>query len=442
MTTLHDRLADLADEAPTALPAPGLWDRGRRYHRRRRAGTLAVVGAAVVVLATLGGVSWQRSAPQPAPATGSVGLPDRVWTPSPWLPDTDAPGRLVAITTAARGAWTGMQDGVAGISATTGEYAFLDLPDAELEPGIGEPVLSPDGRQVAYWLTGETTGSPNSASGPVTGVGVLDTETGRVTRHWISTPHGLSADILAWADARTVVFEAGQYDGGDDDSAMARDSGKVGSVWTWSPGSEPQPLLGVPPGASFEGAAHGRVVLDPRSSPPGRPHQIVEVVDPNRSRFVDYPDPSSRLGSLNFVAPDASGHRLAVVPGSRNPNYVVAGAVGELRRVPNSDDTWGVVDWLDSDTIVTLRRTRDRAMEGSALYRVSVSTGESHELVRFPASSYGGGWKFATDLLGAPSVHADEPPRPLDPRWVAGLSLFTVLSAGLWLLAWRRRVQP
>ena len=37
MTTLHDRLADLArDQAPTAPPAPELWVRGRRYHRRRR----------------------------------------------------------------------------------------------------------------------------------------------------------------------------------------------------------------------------------------------------------------------------------------------------------------------------------------------------------------------------------------------------------------------
>ena len=213
MTTLHDRLADLADEAPASLPDPGLWDRGRRYHRRRRAGTLAVLGVAVLVLALLGGIGRHRAAPPVQPATGSVGLPDRVWNPSPWLPTTDRPGQLIAVTGAQRGSWTGMHPGVVGISATTGEYAFLDLPDAELD--VSEtPVLSPDGRRVAYWLTGETAGTPNTSRGPITGVAVLDTGTGDVSRHWIRTAHGLMPDFLAWADDETVVFSAGQIVGG------------------------------------------------------------------------------------------------------------------------------------------------------------------------------------------------------------------------------------
>ena len=130
------------------------------------------------------------------------------------------------------------------------------------------------------------------------------------------------------------------------------------------------------------------------------------------------------------------------MPGNRNPNRVQAGPVDDLRFVPNTRGTWGVLDWLDSDTIVTLRRARDRAEMGSALYRVSVSTGESRELVRFPALTYGGGWQFATDLLDAPSVHAEAPPRPLDPRWMTGLAVATVVAAAGGVVLWRRRVRP
>ena len=49
MDTLHDRLADLAEDAPTGgAPAAELWARGKRAHRLRVAGlaaALLVVGA-------------------------------------------------------------------------------------------------------------------------------------------------------------------------------------------------------------------------------------------------------------------------------------------------------------------------------------------------------------------------------------------------------------
>jgi hypothetical protein len=38
MTTLHDRLVDLAEVAPEALPAPGLWDRDRDRESQARDG--------------------------------------------------------------------------------------------------------------------------------------------------------------------------------------------------------------------------------------------------------------------------------------------------------------------------------------------------------------------------------------------------------------------
>ncbi|WP_395695330.1 hypothetical protein [Nocardioides sp.] len=438
MTTLHDRLADLADDAPPGGPAPDLWDRGIRFRRRRRVGTAAILATAAVLIAAVAGVDWHRSAPEPLPAGGPVGLPDRVWTPSPWLPSTSRPGRLVAVTTTARGTWTGTEPGVAGVSATTGRYAFVDLPDAVLESGVGDVELSPDGRHLAYWLTGPTTGSPNSDSGPITGVGVYDTTSGELTRHWITTVHGLAPDFLAWADADTIVYSAGQFRGGDDDSLMDQSSSSHGIVTAWDPGGEPQPVLGVEPGADLEAAAYGRILVQDLSADPHRDQLLVDLHEASASRVVSFPRPGGTVGHLHAVALDASGRRLALVLGNRNPNWVHAGPFGAQRKVPTQQRAFGVVTWVAPDSIVTLTR---HGWENSALNRVAVTTGRSQRLVLLPGVS-GGGWQFATDLLGAPSVEATPPPTPMDPRLTTGLVAGVIVAAAGALVVWRRRARP
>ncbi|GAA4720219.1 hypothetical protein [Nocardioides conyzicola] len=439
MTTLHDRLTDLAEEAPAGGPVPDLWERGRRVHLVRRAGTLGIVAAAVLLLAVIVGVDWQRSAPEPTPARGTVGLPDRVWAPSPWLPSTDRPGQLVALSSADKGTWTGAHSAVVGISASSGEYAFVDLPGAELENGGAE--LAPDGQHIAYWLRGTTTGTPLSESGPITGVAVYDLRTGDVAQHWITTPHGLSPEFLTWADTSTVVFSAGQIRGGDDASGMDQSSASFGPVAAWSVGGEPRPVAGVEPGFHLEGAGHGRILVGTFSDRPSRGHLMVDVADPTGARFIEVPDSSGAIGSLHYVSPDASGRRIALVPGNSNPHQVYAGVAGDLTKVPRSGQTFGVVDWIDPDTIVTLRRVKGPFDGKSALYRVSISTGTARELVRFPVDTYGGSWQFATDLLDAPSVEAVEPPSPVDPRATATLSVLVCLAAAIALVLWRRRVR-
>lgn len=440
MTALHDRLAELAGDAPPGGPVPDLWERGRSYHRRQRVGTLAIAAMAVVLLATIAGLDWQRSAPQPAPAGGQVGLPDQVWTPGAWLPSTDRPGRLAAVTGAQQGTWTGERSAVVGVSAATGGYAFLDLPDVDLEHG--GVALAPDGSHLAYWLTGRTRDTPNSASGPITGVAVFDAETGGTTRHWIPTDHGLQPDFLAWADSDTVVFSAGQIRGGDDDSDMDQASSSFGTVTSWPLGGEPQPVPGVGAGASLLGAGHGRILLDDRSSEGGRGYPLLDLADPGKVRYLDFRRSSITVGTLHSAAMDASGRRVASVPGNRNPSTVHAGPSGRTTPVPGTGSTFGVVDWLDARTIVTLRRTDRSRSAGSGLYRVALGTGESEQLVRLPAEPHGGAWQFATDLLGAPSVDATEPPSPIDPRVTAGLATGVLLGAGAALVLWRRRVRP
>ncbi|MEP9365377.1 hypothetical protein ABLE68_20590 [Nocardioides sp. CN2-186] len=431
MTTLHDRLADLAGEAPAAVPDPGLWDRGRRYHRRRRAGTVVIAAAAAVLLATIATVDWQRSAPTPVPAEGPAGLPNRMWAPGPWLPSTETPGQLVAITSADRGSWTGSHAGTVGVSATSGDYAFVDLPDADLE--YADVDLAPDGRHVAYWLTGPTTGTPNTADGPIAGVAVYDLVTGEVTRHWIDTAHGLRPDFLTWADAATVVFSAGQIVGGDDASDMDRSSSRFGTVTAWRLGAAPVAVPGVPAGASLMGAAHGRILMN---------HRLVALDESERARRISYPAVSGAFGSMHFIGLGPSGDEIAAVFGNRSPNDVMAGPAADLRVVSGTHGSFGVVDWLDPDAIVTLQRIGGWRTGKTALVKHSLTGGETQELVRFPTDSLGGGWQFATDLLSSPSVDAERPASPMDPRLAAGLAAAVCLAAAAGLLIWRRRVRP
>ena len=62
---------------------------------------------------------------------------------------------------------------------TTGEYRILDRPHVDSD-GVDD-ALAPDGRQIAYWTTGDTQGSPYTEAGsPIVGVAVCDTSTGDV----------------------------------------------------------------------------------------------------------------------------------------------------------------------------------------------------------------------------------------------------------------------
>ena len=364
-------------------------------------------------------------------------------------------GRLVAVVSAERGGWTGKDPGLVGISAATGEYRFLDLPDAVLAPSSSVvPALSPDGRHLAYWLTGATDGSANTGGGsPVVGVGLYDTATGDVRRHLIPTEHGLGPEVLAWADESTLVFSAGQIIGGPEDSETDQSSERDGVLSAWRlDTASPEPLpVGNLDGYDVESAGQGRLLL--REDNGGHLALALDDPDPGRHFVI------TRETSTDPVL-DATGKRVAVVfGGSRqpgvsglNPNAVLAGPlasrgpgqpeVAELERVPHSGPTFRVVAWMDDSDVAVVRVVRRPVNDSFNLYRLSVATGAGKQLVRLPQDGFGNTTQFATDLLDAPSVHAEKPQSPLDPRVVAGLALATA-GVTLWaLIRWRRRVQP
>lgn len=441
------RLADLGEDGlrGTGLASPAeMWERGLRYRRRRRRGTAVVVAATVLALGgLLSLVEVQRPDPAPvAPAESSPALPDRTWEPSPWLPGTDdlgPPGPLAMVIEADRGGWPGGHRGLVGVSAATGEYRFLDLPDRATDGGGF--ALSPDGRRVAYWATGETAGTPHTLEGPggpAVGAAVYDTTTGEVSRLDIPTRHGLSTENPLWVGGRLVLSSL-QWRAGHDGDEMLQGSANRPETRIWDPTTGDVESLGDAVDAGWA-TASGELLL----ASVGSGHVLADLgtrpVTLGRLRF-------DRPSSSRAVV-DAGGRRIALVPGNRSPGPLSAGLALEgrvsLSRVPGRADVRQPLAWIDDSTVgVTLLDTRTRSGPAFRLAVIDTVDGSRRVVTELagPVSGLWGQW-VATDLLGQPTRAGVEPPRPWDPRVTTGSGVL-LLGGGVGAVVWwRRRVEP
>jgi hypothetical protein len=432
MTTLHDRLADLAEDAPPARPAPELWDRGLRYRRRRRARTAVVLAVAVVALLILGSATWLRSpaAVNPRPADSPAALPDRLFAPSGWLPDTDGHplGRIAAVVRADRGSWTTLRNPQpVGVSATTGEYRFLHLP--RLAANLDHAwALSPDGRYVAYlYADGDLAGSQYA-----TGLALYDAETGGTRFHALPGAHGIQlgpAGNLTWAGDDTAVMAY---------SATLNPRNELGLVMqpllVWNVHVEAPTVLADTGRVAFvRGAGPGFAVVQSRHR-----FNVVDTTIGAVIRDIQATHPGSQWSF------DPTAGRFAFVAGQRGGPVTVAtfardpAAPPAYTDVPDSAGILEVQRWVDDDHLSVLLGGdgRDRAV-GS----VDVATGARSSQVSFDADLVDD-VQLATDLLASPTVPGLEPAHPLDPRLVAAGGLAIVLAAGWVLILWRRRVRP
>lgn len=202
---LRDRLADLAEDAPTTVgTGRDLWRQGVRRRRRR---TAAGVGVAATVVALVGVGLPDVRTPEPAPADSSFSelhLPRTVYAPDPWTEGTaeaGPPGPLAAIGYAQRNLAEGVLDvrevfTLFGVSAVDGRTVFLDLPAStdgtgSTRLGYGVSSLSPDGTKIGYVRYEEGPGrdgelgrdpfTDETEQVHVVGWNVYDTLTGEVT---------------------------------------------------------------------------------------------------------------------------------------------------------------------------------------------------------------------------------------------------------------------
>jgi len=433
-TDLRALLDDLTDDVGGMVPPRDLWTRGRTFRRRRLAGYAVIAVIAGLLGSLLVGVSW-TSHRQLSPADrpkGGVGVPDRVYQLGGWQGSL-APGTpLLAVASTERPGWWGTSGAIAGLSAETGQYGYLALPDFFDE----QVALAPDGRRVAYWTKGPRVGDDTDT---ISGVAVYDALSGAVDRVRLTSRKGAVPGILGWTDEDTLVISHGGLVTVDDPRIGELVRGATPLVWHVTEG-DPRPSPWLAPG-SVEGVEGGRVLVEEGV--------LVDLESGQRVEGELYGNGSGIGPWQNHLA--VRGDRFAVPGGgdlpSRSPNKVVVGRLtvegqpSQVRVVPHSARTFQVVSWLDDRTIAVVRRTFTRIDITTQLEAIDLRTGQSRLMAELGGLE-GTGWVWADDLLTAPSVPGVEPPTPMDPR--AALVLWLLLAAGTVVLvvAWRRRVRP
>lgn len=447
-TDVAARLERLAAHAPApGIDADAVWSRGRRRHAR----TWLVMAACAVVLAGLG--SWAvppvlRIAAEPVAVTAldaGLVLPDVLRQPGPWEPSFPAaPGPLSAIGYGYSSGW--FSDGTPfwGVSATTGESRFLDLPGASTDIER-MPVLSEDGTRLAYWITGEVPDPVPGRAGeateaPIVGVAVLDLRTGTTTRWRRDTPRGMATDGLAWSGS--VLW----WSGGDwDDSTTVVNGGSYEVVTrTWDLATDERAEVGSGPGRYLVGldaavpAPSGFAVLEGRRvlQVTGTDVVLMGRTDPYLrdqawSRPAVSPDGSYLAG---IEEPERStttdgAQRLLVgrVAGPGDDGTVDLQPVGDV-------EAQAVLGWRSPSEVVVLTTDDVRTRTAEV---VDVTTGEVRPLVDL------------SDPMNLPHVTADawageivpapDAPFAPDPKKLGGWLLLATLAALLLAHAARGR---
>jgi hypothetical protein len=425
MPTLHDRFTDLAEDAPAGPTPAGIWVEGRRRARSRRVGTALIATVALVALVGVGGLAVHRAqAPTYAGQSGTApALPTVLHDPSGWLPvDDKPPGQLSMVVPSHRLHLIGYSWGVVGVSATTGAFGFLDLPDY-----AGSGPLSPDGMHVVY-----DTGSGPRHHQVLDGIAVYDTVTGQVDSWRPQAGSHLDVEDVAWESNDTLTFRVHAHG-----HAQAYE-------WRFGYGA-PRPL---------------RVTLGPLAGTAGSAG--LYGAGAHRYQYLGGPDgPSTvvRLEGQGSRAParvsvSESGHRVAAAHLGNHRSQLYVGRTAPEGRptflhAVHADLHWPwIVGWSDERHLVVVDQVspRDRPGEGDnegqfALTRVDVRTGRIQRITAL-GSHWGPSVDYAASLLGGSPRDFPPPPEPWGLRIEFGLVAGVLLVAGSGLVLWRRRARP
>jgi hypothetical protein len=430
MTTLRDRLADLAEDAPAGSRPPDHWRAGRRRARRLRiatAGTVLVAAALVGIGSSLV-VTRVQAGPEPAGSGTKTVLPDRFFEPSSRLPVAHhPPGQLIAASPWYRESWTRWTGwntyGVMAISATTQAYSFLELPGWLQDNGTNSSwALSPDGRHIAYWYQDDPD-VDQSLSGNAQGLAIYDTESGELVRHDFDSAYGVQPVPLAWA-GRAVLTQRLDI---DKDPSVARrvgsvavdvDSGELSQV------SDPHQLLDKLVGSALPDgtlALGGGMQWFPLRG-------VSDLTGPALTRA----DIGQHEIAANMASLSPGGQWLALGGDvAERPNQTVSGlragrvlpGVTKLAAVPGWTRDYAIpLGWRDDHTLV---------VESQAGLTTVDLTADNIEPIAALDLRLNVTLSFASDLLDSPVVRAKEPPRPWKPQVV-----FLVAAVPTGLLLW------
>jgi hypothetical protein len=438
MVELGTALRELASEVEASPEVDGsdLWSRGRARVRRRRVVGAGVVSALVVVVTLAGLLVPAPVVVMPAGAPHGPAVPENVYVPSRWLAGTadEGPlGQLAVLGSAARGDGAG----VYGVSATTGEYRFLDLPGQVRGTDVA---MSPDGRRIAYWITGPTSGTAYPSElyeGVVGGLALYDTVDGSVRRAFLRTDHGLEPFAPIWLGAHTVAVEewrrtsktaarrAATYLWNVEDASPRLD-GDSGALSLLQPNRDGSFLRSRGNGLRFDTVT----VADAR----------VSVVPGQTMVLPAQATPQTAIDETVYTQVSRSGDLVAVVPNGTaaysNPLMVgTVGADGQVAALAFVARVQSVqlLGWRDDHTVLVTGKPRggDYGMLSADLRARTVQRVGSVE---------GALLSTATDLLSAPMVPGLRPPDPIDPRWrTAGIAAAFAALGGVALVLVRRR---
>lgn len=434
MSTLHDRLEELAAAAPDGGPTPAdLWERGVRRGRARRA---AAVAAAVAVVALVAGTTAlvRQQHPTPLPAgtpARSLHLPEVVNAPGTWSDDEGPDGPLAALglslRTTPRGL-TGERQSleIFGVSAVDGRLAWVELPGIHTAARelVGWYALSPDGRWIG-WSRYAAARRPGGASA-LTGWSVMDTTTGRVRRLSVpGTPRlrDTAADLAFSGDSRYLLtsYETPGAPATRGHRFVAWDVTTGARTVLEQPGERWLPDLGSAP----TGVVWSR----------GR---TVHRADPATGRQASYALPQSVVAA-SWAPDDTAFAWIGRPPGQASgPWSLYAGrSLTDARqhRLPLPEEPRQLLGWVDAEHVVVGRFR-------STVEVVDVVTGDVVERTVTGAGKQLSQPQLAADLWQRPLVPAVEPDGTSDPRtpwWWAGGAFLALLVGGLLLRRRRTR---
>ena len=453
-TDVVDRLERLAALAPSGAADPAsLWARGRRRQRRRAGSVLAGTAAAGLVVAAVTPAVLTRVDHPVAASSQRMVLPDVLQAPGAWEPAFSVtPDRLSAVGVGQRSGLLSSSVALWGVSAATGESRWLDLPGAV--PSAGAPAqLSADGRRLAYWVTGQTSGEPvtmgqTEDSVPVVGLAVMELASGEVTRWDVDSEHGLSVSGLVWA-GDVLWWQGGPVVpvGSGATSADIR-------TRTWDLATDERSVVGGrDPRAATHLAEHGHApggfVTLPRTF---RLERVTRAEAPVSLRMDLPADAPSSAGLADpQMASDSTHVAVLMIPSAATyddavPKELLVGtaADGTVTLQPvRGAEAQSLLGWRSAKQVVTSTPTHvddSHVIRSAQVSSVDVTTGERTGLLEvvgaLPVSVAADAW--AGDVVDAP-----ERPFAPDPRLVgAGGAVILAFCISLWRDLRRRRGHP